>query len=156
MQVLEGEAGEGDHRLGDVALAGVALVDPVADVGALERTPLHGVQVDLAGERSVDEDAEAVPRAELALALAGAASHQERVPVPGGVGLAGDALGLPLGEPVDVALADLPPRREVVAPQGSQDDPPPDEGGHVVGPAAEPGAVTAPHGGAGGGSAGPA
>ena len=65
--------------LGHVAVAGVLLVDPVADVRALERAPLHRRQVDLTGEVAVDEDAEAVAGAELALALAGAAAHRERV-----------------------------------------------------------------------------
>ena len=41
---------EQHQRLGHVALAGPGLVDPVADVGALERAPLDDRQVDLAGE----------------------------------------------------------------------------------------------------------
>ena len=81
---------------GHVAVAGVLLVDPVADVRALERAALHRRQVDLAGEVAVDEDAEAVAGAELALALAGAAAHGERVRVLDDVGLAGDARRLPL------------------------------------------------------------
>ena len=40
-QVLERVAAHDHERLGHVAVAGVLLVDPVADVGALERAPLH-------------------------------------------------------------------------------------------------------------------
>src|SRR2546430_12263367 len=37
LQVLEGEPGQHDERLGDVPAAGELLPDPVADVGVLER-----------------------------------------------------------------------------------------------------------------------
>src|SRR3954467_15760789 len=113
VQVLEGEAGEHDERLGYVALARPRLVHPVPDVGALERTPLHGGQVDLAAEVAADEDAEPVPGAELALALAGAAAHREGVAVAGRIGLADDPLGLPARQPLTAAQPDLPPGREV-------------------------------------------
>src|SRR5690606_34607044 len=76
VDLLEREPGRQDERLGHVALAGVAPVDPVADVGRLERSPVHRRQVDLAaeplpgapqGSRLADEDAEAVAGAELPL-----------------------------------------------------------------------------------------
>ena len=89
VQVLEGGAAQQHERLGHVALAGLRLVDPVADVAALERAPLHDRQVDLAGEVAVDEDAVAVAGAELALPLAGAAAHGEGVAALHGVGRAG-------------------------------------------------------------------
>src|SRR5690606_23150069 len=70
VQLLEREPGDHHDGFGNVALAGVPLVDPVADVGALERAPLQRRQVDLAGEGAVDEDPEPVGGAELALPLA--------------------------------------------------------------------------------------
>ena len=83
------------ERLGHVAVAGPRLVDPVADVRALERAPLDDRQVDLAGEVAVDEDPEAVAGAELALALAGAAADGERVAVLDRVGRAGSRASAP-------------------------------------------------------------
>src|SRR5581483_11473922 len=113
VELVEGEAGDGHDRLGHVAVAGLLLVDPVADVRVLERTALHGGEVDLARELAVDEDAEPVPRAELAFALAGAASHGERVTVLDDVGLTVHALGFPFREPVDVATPHLAPGGEI-------------------------------------------
>ena len=98
-QVLEGEAGHHDQRLGHVAVAGVGLVDPVADVGVLERPPLDARQVDLPGEVSGDEDPEAVAGAQLPLPLPGAAAGVERRLALGVVGLAGRRLRLPLEQP---------------------------------------------------------
>ncbi len=57
-ELLEREAGQDHDRLGDEAAPGHGLVDPVPDVGVLERAPLDGVEVDLPGQRLVDEDAE--------------------------------------------------------------------------------------------------
>ncbi|HEU5148978.1 MAG TPA: hypothetical protein VFU19_00690, partial [Iamia sp.] len=111
-ELLEGEAGEDDDGLGHQAPAGDGLVDPVADVGVLERAPLDGVEVDLAAEPALVEDAEAVAGAEGPLALAGGAAHAEGVAVGGGVGGAGLAAGLPDGEPVVAADPHLPPGGE--------------------------------------------
>ena len=74
VELLEREPAEHAHTLGDVAVAGVPLIDPVADRAALERAAHDVVEVDLAGERVVDEQAEAVRGAELALAVAGRAA----------------------------------------------------------------------------------
>ena len=115
LQFVECELGEHDECLGHVAVAGMLLVDPVPDVRALERSALHGGEVDLSGEVAVHEDAEAIAGAELALALAGAAANGERVAVLDHVGLPVHSLGFPLREPVDVAPPYLSPRGKSAA-----------------------------------------
>src|SRR5690606_28519997 len=108
------------ERLGHEALAGVGLVDPVADVAALERAPLDDREVDLADEAALHEDAVRVPGAELALALAGAAPDGEGVAALHRVRRAGRALGLPHEQPLGVAAAHLLPRREVLQREGTE------------------------------------
>ena len=88
-ELLEGEAEQHDDGLGDVAIARHGFVHPVAHVGVLEGAPLDARQVDLPAEAAADEDAEAVPTAELALPVAGAAAGGEHPPVLGRVGLSG-------------------------------------------------------------------
>ena len=68
-EFFETEAQDDHKRLGHIAVARLGFVDPVADVGVLERPPLDRVQVDLTGEHALDEHTEAVARAELPLAL---------------------------------------------------------------------------------------
>ena len=94
---------EHDHALGDVAVAGVALVDPVADGAALQRAADDVVEVDLAGEGVVDEQPEAVGGAHLALAVAGCAARAERVAVSRRVGEVVGPQRFPRGQPVLVA-----------------------------------------------------
>ena len=60
MQFVERELADDRDTLGDVAIAGVTLIDPVADDAALKRATNDVVDVDLAGERVVDEQPEAV------------------------------------------------------------------------------------------------
>jgi hypothetical protein len=68
IQVLEGEADHEDERFGGDALPGVGLVDPVADVGVLERAPLDARQVHLPDERAgVEEDPHGVGGVEVPL-----------------------------------------------------------------------------------------
>src|SRR6185369_318763 len=112
------------------ALTGVHLVDPVADVRVLERAPMHGVEVDLAGEPAFDEDPEPVAGAELTLALSRAAADGERLTVDGRVGRAGDAHRLPLEQPVAVALTHLTPLHEVAAHERAQHHPPTEQADH--------------------------
>ena len=97
---------------------GQRLVDPVADERALERPALNGRERDLSGEALTDEDPEPVAGAEVALALADAATGRE----------AGSVLrrhrrtlgpGFPAQEPVGATRAHLVPRREVVLGQRS-------------------------------------
>ena len=106
------------------------LVDPVADVGVLERAPLDRVEVDLAGEHPADEDPEAVAGTELAFPLAGRASGGERVGVFDDVGLTGQSLRLPLREPVRVATPDLLPLREVTRFEGTKQHTAAEQGRH--------------------------
>ena len=65
-----------DHRepLGDVPVAGVTFVDPIADDPALERAADDVVDVDLAGEDVVDEQPEPVGSSDLAFAVSRGAS----------------------------------------------------------------------------------
>ena len=79
VELVEGEPADDGDAFGDVAIAGVALVDPVADDAALERAAHDVVEVDLAGERVVDEQTEAVADAHLSLAVARRATRAERV-----------------------------------------------------------------------------
>src|SRR5690606_16644239 len=130
VQLFEGEPADHDDRLGHIALPGVQLVDPVADIGTLERAALHRRDVDLPGEGAVDEDAEAERRAELTLALTGAAPHGEGVAVLDGIGVAGHPLGLPLREPVAVAAPHLAPLLEVAEGERPQQHPLADERAH--------------------------
>src|SRR5215212_5180895 len=60
LQLLEGEAHQHDDGLGDVRLTGAFTVDPVADGRALQSTARDVVEIDLAGQLLVDEDAEGV------------------------------------------------------------------------------------------------
>ena len=95
-ELLEAEPQHDDDGLGRVALPGVRLVDPVADVRVLERAAVHGVEVDLAGELAVDEHSEAVAGAELALTLAGAAPDRERLAVDRRIGLCPGCASAPI------------------------------------------------------------
>ena len=61
-QLLEGELQDHDHGFGDVGIAGMSLVDPVSDRARLHRAADHVVQVDLADDLLVDEQAELVCR----------------------------------------------------------------------------------------------
>ena len=88
MQLLEGEPRDHHHGLGDVAVAGSRLVDPVPEGGALQRTARHAVEVHLAGEVVVDEQAEPEGHAHLPIAVACRAPRHVRVAVAGGVGAA--------------------------------------------------------------------
>ena len=112
-QVLEGEPEHDSGRLGRIPVPGHRLVDPVADIGVLERAPLDAGDVDLAAEAAVDEDAESVAAPQLAFAVAGAAPGREHPAVLGRVRLAGEWLRLPLHQPVTAAAADLLPGLEV-------------------------------------------
>src|SRR5262249_37837082 len=134
VHLLEGEPGDEHDRFGHVPVAGLALVDPVAAVGRRERAPLHRRPVAPPAEpggaapRGVgavlrDEDAEPEPGAQLALALAGAAPHGERLAGLHDVGQVGVAGGLPGREPPVVAPPHLLPRREVGRHQRPQRDP---------------------------------
>src|SRR5205807_782006 len=95
------------------AVAGAALVDPIPDIRALERTSLHGRDDDLPAEVAVGEDPEAGTGAELPLALAGAAAHGEGIGVLDDVGLAGDVRRLPLRQPGLAGTPHLAPSWEV-------------------------------------------
>src|SRR5256885_258243 len=68
--VTDGSATQDEHeRFGHEAPPGLGLVDPVADVGALERPPLDSRQVDLPGQGAVvEEDGQRVGGVEVALA----------------------------------------------------------------------------------------
>src|SRR6266480_7567694 len=112
-EVLEGEAGHRHQSLGDEAVARPFLIDPVADVRILERTPLHAVDVDLAREAVVGEDPEAVPGAELPLPPSRATARREGLAVVGDVGLARRRRWLPLHQPVRAAAPHLTPALEV-------------------------------------------
>ena len=68
---------------------------------------------------------EPVAGAELPLAGPSRAASGERVLALHHVGLAGDAAGLPPGEPVHVATAHVAPRREVAHVEGAQQHPAP-------------------------------
>ena len=87
-QVVEAVADDQRDALGDVAVPGVALVDPVADRRRLERSAVHGAEAHLADEPVVvaEEQAEAVRRVELALAVPRRAPGAERVGVGHGIG----------------------------------------------------------------------
>ncbi len=78
MQLFEGEPGEHDHPFGHVALAGTAAVDPVTDRARLERAAHDVVEIDLAREPLVDEQAECVRGVGRAVTIAGRASGGER------------------------------------------------------------------------------
>ena len=77
--------------LGDVAVPGRGLVDPVADVRRLERPALHVAEAHLTGEALAvaEEHPEAVRRVELALAVPRAAPGPERIRVGRRVGAPG-------------------------------------------------------------------
>ena len=101
---------------GDVAVARVVLVDPVADERRLERTALHGAEAHLADElAAAQEDAEAVGAVERALALPRAAAGPERLTIGDGIGAAGIGERLPLLEPPPAAGAHRAPLLPVVA-----------------------------------------
>ena len=68
-EFLETETQHDHERFGYIAVSRLGLVNPVTDVGVLERPPLDRVEVDLTGEHALDEHTEAVARAELSLAL---------------------------------------------------------------------------------------
>ena len=68
-EFLETETQHDHERFGYIAVSRLGFVNPVTDVGVLERPPLDGVEVDLTGEHALDEHAEAVAGAELTLAL---------------------------------------------------------------------------------------
>ena len=112
-QVLEGEAEHRDDGLGGEAPARHLLVDPVAHVGVLERTPLDGVEVDLSPQALPHEDAEPVTRPQLAFAVPGPAAGGEGPAVVHHVGPARRHLGLPPGEPLVAAQTHLLPLLEV-------------------------------------------
>ena len=101
----------------------MGLVDPVADVGVLERAALHRGEVDLAGELAVDEDAEAVAGAELTFPLARAATHRERLAVIDESGVPAMRVGSHF---VSQSRCGRAPRatREVAGDERSQHDPP--------------------------------
>ena len=82
---LEGVLQHRDDRLGHQALPSHGLVDPVADVGRLERTALDRGEGYLPDEASLDEDAKAKSRADLALALPDRAAADEAAVVFGEV-----------------------------------------------------------------------
>ena len=88
-QVLEGVAAQHDDRLGAVAVAGLRLVHPVADVAALEGAPLHRGQVDLARRAPCRRRSRTRSRCRAGAPAGGhrAAGH-ERVVAVGRVGLA--------------------------------------------------------------------
>ncbi len=88
-ELLERELQHDDDGFGDVGLAGMALVDPVADRARLHRTADHVVEVDLADDLLVDEQAELVGGAGTAVAVTLLAARRERAAVgrpgrPGG------------------------------------------------------------------------
>src|SRR4051812_16734409 len=74
-------------------------------------------------EAVVDEDAEPVAAAKLALALSGVAPGRESAAILGRIGLAGQGPRLPLREPLTAAPPHLPPLLEVVGRQRPQHDP---------------------------------
>ena len=120
---LERVAQEQQHTLGYVAVAGLGLVDPVADVGRLEWAPLHAAQAHLTEQATVvEEHPEAVGGVEVALAIPRVAASPERLAVDRGVGRAGIAARLPLFQPTAAADADLPPRRPVARLERTQHD----------------------------------
>ena len=69
-ELLEREGQRHHHRLGDVALPGFRLVDPVTHEGALERSALDGGHGELTDQASPHEDPEPKASAQLAFALA--------------------------------------------------------------------------------------
>src|SRR5690606_27303529 len=77
-----------------------------------------------------DEEPEPVGGAELPLALPRRAAHGERLGRLDDIGRVRVAGGLPGSEPLLVAAAHLPPRREVGGNQWPQHDPAPDEPRH--------------------------
>lgn len=74
MEFLEGEAGNHDEGLRNVPTTGLSFVDPIPDVGVLERSSLDRVEVDLSGEDPLDEHTESVAGPELPLTLTGRTS----------------------------------------------------------------------------------
>ena len=122
LELLECELQHDHHGLGDVRLSGVALVDPVADRARLHRPANDVVEVDLAGDLIVDEEAELIRGAGAPIAVALLAPCGERTAIGHRVGLVDRAARFPHGEPVGVALADLAPGAEVVGGERTQDD----------------------------------
>ena len=122
-QLLERELDDHDHRFGDVAVAGVGLVDPVADRAGLHRAAGDVVQVDLARDVLVEEQPELVRGAVRSVAVALEDPGHERRAIGHRVGLVRVATGLPHRQPVVVAAADLAPFAEVVGRQRAQHDP---------------------------------
>ncbi len=101
----------------------IGLVDPVADEGVLERTPLDRRQGDLAGQSALHEDAEPVAGPHLAFPLTGRTAGHETGPVLGGGGRA-VGTGFPRDEPVPAPGPHLEPLAVVVLGQGPQPDAP--------------------------------
>jgi len=55
---VEGIACHHQNRFWYVAVASLLFINPVADIGVLERTALHGVEVDLTTKNSTYENSE--------------------------------------------------------------------------------------------------
>ena len=100
---------EHDHSFGHVSLAGAVAVDPVTHRAGLERAAHDVVEIDLAREPLVDEQAERVGGVGHAVTIACRASGGERGAVAREIGLAGGPLGLPRQQPVLVAAPDAAP-----------------------------------------------
>jgi hypothetical protein len=131
LQLFEGQAQDQDERLGDESSPGLGLVDPVADVGALERPALDPRQVDLAGQGAVvEEDRHGVGGVEVALTGGRGAAGPEGGGVAHQVGRARLGQRLPRLEPFPVAPADLAPGVTVGRFERPKHHPGPDEARH--------------------------
>src|SRR5262245_10730663 len=118
-----------------VAVARQRLVDPVPDIAHLERATLHAAEAHLTGEAAVEqEQAEAVRRIEVALAVPRAAAGAKRLLVERGVDAARIGARLPPFEPLPAAEPYFAPLVPVVGAQRSQHDATTNELGHNLAP----------------------
>src|ERR1019366_3920457 len=152
--LFEGEPEQQHARLRHITTARLGLIDPVPDVGVLERSPRHRGDVHFACETAHGEDPESVAGAELPLAFSHRAPRDECCPVFGGMGRAGRSR-LPGEQPVATTSAHLVPGLVVVLAKRAKPhptayelgrDPRSRQLGHVSSAMSAPRLITVAHG----------
>ena len=121
-KLFKGEPEQNRARLGDIAVAGERLINPVTDIAGLERTALDRGDVDLAGESVADEHPEPESGPEMSFAIANRAPRGEIALVFGRIRRARGAW-FPLHEPRTRPCTNLAPRRKVLGLERPKGDP---------------------------------